>query len=195
MDKFIQIMKNRMTDHGFSVNANQLDLFCIYCHELKSWNEKINLTSITDDLEIIDKHFIDSILPLKCLSLDCGDKVTDVGTGAGFPGLPIKIMKQDIELLLVESIGKKASFLDHLVKKLALDNVNIINSRIELLAKTSDHREKYNIVTARCVAHLSVIAEYCLPVTRIGGCFIAYKGSDSDSEIKEAENSIHVLGG
>jgi 16S rRNA (guanine527-N7)-methyltransferase len=191
MDEFIHALKKR----GFSLDDHQLTQFDIYRQELKDWNTKINLTSLTDDLDIIDKHFIDSLLLVRYEQLRHGVRIADVGTGAGFPGLPIKIYRPDIYLLLLESVGKKTSFLKHIVTKLDLENVDVVNDRAEVAARSPEHREQYDLVIARCVASLPVLAEYCLPLVSVGGKFVAYKGHKAEAEVRDAEVAVKELGG
>ena len=184
-----------MRERGFPVDDHLLARFGIYWQELKDWNSRINLTSITDDLDIIDKHFIDSLLLVRGKPLEHGVKVADVGTGAGFPGLPIKIYQSDIQLSLLESIGKKARFLEHVIAELELENVNVVNDRAEVAARSPEHREQYDLVVASSVARLRILAEYCLPLLSMGGRFVAYKGHEAATEVQEAEVALEKLGG
>lgn len=195
MSEFIHLLENHMEEQGFLLDRYQLALFDIYRRELKEWNTRINLTSLTDDLDIIYKHFIDSLLIFRYEQIDRGSKVADVGTGAGFPGLPIKIYRQDIRLLLLESIGKKAGFLEHVITRLKLENVDVVNDRAEVIARLPEYREQYNLVVARCVAELPVLVEYCLPLVSVGGKFVAYKGHRAEEEVGAAEAALRALGG
>jgi 16S rRNA (guanine527-N7)-methyltransferase len=195
MGKFNHLLEKRMKERGFSVDDQQLAQFGIYCRELRNWSARINLTSLTDDLDVIDKHFIDSLLLLRYENLKCGLRVVDVGTGAGFPGLPIKIYRPDIQLSLVESIGKKARFLEYIVAELELENVDVINDRVEVVARSPEYREQYDLVIARCVARLPTLVEYCLPLVSVGGKFVAYKGNEAEVEVTESEAAIEKLGG
>lgn len=195
MSEFIHLLKERMAERGFPVDDHLLTQFGIYRRELKDWNSRSSLTAITDDLDIIDKHFIDSLLLVRCEPLEYGIKVADVGTGAGFPGLPIKIYQPDIRLSLLESIGKKANFLEHIIAELELENVDVINDRAEVVARSSEHREQYGLVVARSVARLRILAEYCLPLVSVGGSFVAYKGHEAATEVQEAEAALEKLGG
>jgi len=191
----MKFSKKRLEERKLSVDEEKLCLFEAYATELKDWNTRINLTAITDDLDIIDKHFIDSLLPLKFETFVQGITVADVGTGGGFPGIPLKICRPDIRLTLIESIGKKANFLKHIIDKLNLENAEVINDRAEIIGNNADHREKYDIVFARCVARLPTLCEYCIPLTKVGGKFIAYKGQEVETEVKEANSAIEKLGG
>jgi 16S rRNA (guanine527-N7)-methyltransferase len=195
MIEFTNLLKDRMEELGFASDDYQLALFDIYRRELKDWNTRINLTSLTDDLDIINKHFIDSLLIFRYGQFQHGSKVADVGTGAGFPGIPIKIYQQDIRLLLLESIGKKAWFLEHITTRLKLENVDVVNDRAEVIARSLEYREQYNLVVARCVAELPVLAEYCLPLVSVGGKFVAYKGHKAEEEVRDAEAALRALGG
>jgi 16S rRNA (guanine527-N7)-methyltransferase len=184
-----------MEEQGFLLDGYQLALFDIYRRELKDWNTRINLTSLTDDLDIIDKHFIDSLLIFRYWQIEQGSKVADVGAGAGFPGIPIKIYQQDTRLLLLESIGKKARFLEHIIARLKLENVDVANDRAEVIARSLKYREQYNLVVARCVAELPVLVEYCLSLVSVGGKFVAYKGHKAEEELRSAEAALRALGG
>ncbi|HGJ64232.1 TPA: 16S rRNA (guanine(527)-N(7))-methyltransferase RsmG, partial [bacterium] len=156
MNKFDDNFKKRLEERKLFISDEKLNLFEIYATELKDWNSKINLTAIIDDLDIIDKHFIDSLLPLKYEAFNQGIKVADVGTGGGFPGIPLKICHPDINLTLIESIGKKVNFLNHIIDKLNLENVDIINNRAEIIGHNPKYRENYDFVVARCVARLPI---------------------------------------
>ena len=184
-----------MAEQGLSVDDHQLAQFGIYRRELKDWNSKINLTSLTDDQDIIDKHFVDSLSLIRYQPLEHRVKMADVGTGAGFPGIPIKIYQPNIQLFLLESVGKKARFLRHIVNELRLEDVNVMDERAELAARVSEHRERYDFVVARGVARLSVLAEYCLPLLSVGGKFVAYKGREAEAEVEEAGTALEELGG
>ncbi len=192
---FIDVLKEGFEKRGFAVDYDKLIQFEIYAKELKDWNTRTNLTSITNDIDIIYKHFIDSLLVFRYCTIKDKAKVADIGTGAGLPGIAIKIHKPDISLLLLESIEKKARFLNHIVKKLRLNDVNIINDRAEVIAHNPIHRECYDIVLARCVARLPTLAEYCLPYVSVDGYFVAYKGQEAEIEINESQNALERLGG
>ena len=158
---------------------------------LTEYNEKYNLTAICDEKGIYIKHFYDSIYPEKYFPF--GAEVIEIGSGGGFPSVPLKIVRNDLNFTLVESRGKKCGFLEVVKENLALNNVNIINARAEELSAGA-HREKYDVSVARAVAKLNTLCEYCLPFVKVGGRFIAYKGN-AEEEIKESLNAIKVLGG
>lgn len=184
-------MNRLFEEYKISLNEEQLNLFEKYYRLLIEYNSYFNLTSITEREEVYKKHFVDSVIGVNKL---IGEKLIDVGSGAGFPALAIKIVKPELQVTLIESIGKKCEFLKTVVKKLNLSNVNVINGRAEDYAKNENFREKFDIVTARAVAKLNTIAEYCLPFVKVGGFFVSYKGNAKE-EIKEAENAFSILGG
>jgi len=173
------------------LTERQLNQFTIYRDELKRWNRKINLTAITNDEDIILKHFLDSLSVLRCFSVARYAKIVDVGTGAGFPGLPIKIFRPDVELLLVESVSKKAKFLRYILSALKLKGVGVENARAEELVA---HRTQFDIVLTRYVASLADSIPYCLPLLKPDGTFIAYKFKDVASEIKDVLPKLKRFG-
>jgi 16S rRNA (guanine527-N7)-methyltransferase len=194
MNQFYDLLKERI-GNGLPIDEDRLNQLCIYAQELKDWNTRINLTAIKEDSDIVDKHFIDSLLIFCFEEIIEGARIADVGSGGGFPGIPIKIYRPDIKLSLIESIAKKTRFLYHVVDTLKLDNVEVINERAEAIGQSKEHRETYDIVVARTVARLPILAEYCLPLVSVGGKFIAYKGQESEVEVEEAKNAIEKLGG
>lgn len=194
-DDFIRVLREHIENIGLSIDDDKLAQFDVFRRELKEWNRKINLTSLSDDLDIIDKHFIDSLLLLRYEAPAYGVRVVDVGTGAGFPGLPIKICRPDIRLLLLESIGKKARFLEHMVARLGLEDVTVVNERAEIAARMTEYREQFDLSVARAVAQLPTLSEYCLPLVSVGGMFVAYKGRSAKTEVKSAEPALKELGG
>jgi 16S rRNA (guanine527-N7)-methyltransferase len=179
---------------GLTLNQTQLDQFAAYADELRRWNERVNLTAITDVSGIVVRHFLDS---LRCAASWGAPprRMIDVGTGAGFPGLPLKILRPESQLTLVESVEKKAAFLRHLVELLELGNVEVVVARAEAVGRDPAHREQYDLATARAVAELRVLAEYCLPLCRVGGRFLAPKGGVVAQEVAAAQAAIATLGG
>lgn len=177
------------------VNENlekSLQLFETYYQELIEYNQKVNLTAITDKEEVFIKHFFDSCLAYQ--EIPVGAKVVDIGTGAGFPGLPLKIIRSDIDLHLVDSLNKRIVFLNELKTKLSLDYYTY-HSRAEDFCTNINNREKFDISVSRAVAKLNTLAEYCLPLVKLGGKLIAYKAGDIEEEIKNSLNAIKILGG
>lgn len=177
----------------FNININdfQIKQFEDYMHFLLKYNEKVNLTAITEPKDVIIKHFVDSLLILKLLNIT-NEKIIDIGTGAGFPGIPLKILKPKIDLTLLDSVNKKVVFLNELSAILNI-KIRAVHNRAEEFVKNS--RESFDIVTARAVAPLNILAEYCLPYVKQNGCFIALKGSKFEDELNSSVNAIKILGG
>ena len=173
----------------------QLNQFDIFYKTLIEWNQKINLTTITEPKDFAIKHIIDSISLWDEEKLSNIKTVIDIGTGAGFPGIPLKICRPHLQIYLIDSLNKRVSFLKTVVDKLQFDNVFCIHSRAEDLAHKTDFRENFDLVTSRAVARLNVLSEYCLPFVKLNGIFIALKGSDIKEEIEESFNAIKKLGG
>jgi len=176
---------------NISLTDNQIKMFFDYMNLLIEWNEKMNLTAITEPKEIIVKHFIDSLLIANYI--DDNSKIIDVGTGAGFPGIPLKIFKDDINLTLLDSLNKRTIFLNEVVNKLGLKNVEIVHGRAEDFAQDNKYREKYDYAVSRAVAPLNILLEYLVPYTKVSGKVIAMKGSNADEEVKNAENALKIL--
>ena len=159
------------------------------------WNNKINLTSILDEEEMYIKHFIDSYLIVKTGIKLSNKKILDIGTGAGFPGIPLALLFSKSEFTLLDSLNKRIKFLEIVLEQLEVSNVELVHGRAEDFAKYDEYRQRYDIVVSRAVAELSVLLEYALPFVKIGGCFIAYKGKNYQSEINNSENALDILGG
>lgn len=181
---------------NFSLTKAQLDAFECYRQELIAWNERVNLTGILDPEEIVVKHFLDSlsvhlVLPDRPSTLS----LIDVGSGAGFPGLPLKIALPGLRLTLLEATGKKTLFLQHIVETLKLTGVTIVTARAEEAGRRPEHRERYDVAVARAVAPLPVLAEYTLPLVKVGGRVILQKGQHPADEVKLAANALGILGG
>jgi 16S rRNA (guanine527-N7)-methyltransferase len=179
---------------GIPLSAAQVGQFATYAAELQAWNQRCNLTSITETRAIYIRHFLDSLC---CVAWwgDAPHSLVDIGTGAGFPGLALKIAFPALRLTLVESVGKKVAFLQHMVDRLALENVTLLNERAELLGHMAEHREQYDVATARAVAELRVLAEYCLPLVRCGGRVLAPKGPAAAMEAADSRRVLATLGG
>lgn len=174
-------------------NDKQIEQFYNYMNLLLEWNEKINLTSIVEPKEVVLKHFIDSLTINKYIEENA--TLVDVGTGAGFPGIPIKIYRPDVKVTLVDSLNKRINFLNEVINKLELTNIETVHSRVEEFGKNKKYREKFNIVTARAVANLSVLSEYLIPLNKIGGKCICMKGSEIEEECTNSKKAINILGG
>ncbi|MBR2384002.1 MAG: 16S rRNA (guanine(527)-N(7))-methyltransferase RsmG [Clostridia bacterium] len=185
-------MKDLFFKNGISITDEQLEKFENYRKILLFYNGKFNITTITEKQDVYVKHFLDSVL-CKDLFVD-NSKVIEIGSGGGFPSIPLKIVRDDLNLTLVESTGKKCIFLKEVIKELNLNNVEVLNGRAEDFGKDKKYREKFDHVTARAVARLNTLCEYCMPFIKVGGSFIALKGN-AEEEIKEAQNAVNVLGG
>lgn len=184
--------KNLAEIINIELTNEQIDKFFNYKNLLQEWNEKMNLTAIVDDEEIILKHFIDSLTIEKYISKD--SSIIDVGTGAGFPGIPLKIVRDDIELTLLDSLNKRITFLNEVISINNLQKVRCIHGRAEDVSRETSMREKFDYATARAVANLSTLSELCLPFVKVGGKFICMKGNNIE-EVEEAQKAIEVLGG
>ncbi|EFJ68827.1 16S rRNA methyltransferase GidB [Lactobacillus paragasseri JV-V03] len=192
-----EIFAEELANYGFKLSSKQKEQFATYYNKLIEFNKKVNLTRITDKNEVYLKHFFDSITPLLEFSdLFKGEKsLCDVGAGAGFPSLPIKILCPDLSITIVDSLGKRLKFLDELVSDLSLDKVTLVHSRAEDAGQNKNLREKFDLVTGRAVARMSVLSEYCLPLAKVDGYLVALKGSKAQDELADAKNAIEVLGG
>ena len=191
---FNENLKEVFAGEGFSLNERDIERFKEYCVFLKEYNEKVNLTAITDESEIAVKHFLDSAMVLKLMEIKENASVIDVGTGAGFPSVPVKILREDINLTLLDSLNKRLKFLSELLERLDL-SANPVHGRAEEKGFKEPLRESFDIAFSRAVASLSSLAEYCLPFVKVGGVMAALKGPKADEEIKNAEKAIKVLGG
>lgn len=192
---FYDIMKKASDDVNMEFNEAKYDKFIKYMRLVQEWNEKINLTAITEDDEFIKKHFIDCIKAFKSEEIKNANTLIDVGTGAGFPGVPIAIMRDDLEVTLLDSLNKRINFLNEVIKSLDLKDIKTIHSRAEDAAHMKEYREKYDVSISRAVAQLNVLVEYLLPFVKVGGRCICMKGSNAEEEIKNAKNAIKELGG
>lgn len=179
---------------GLSLTPQQLEQFDCYARLLVEWNQKMNLTAITSPEEIAVLHFADSLTLLKAIDLTGNKRILDIGTGAGFPAIPLKIAQPDLQFTLMDSLNKRLTFIGEVLKTLG-HSATVLHSRAEEGAAKPELREQFDVVTARAVASLQVLAEYCLPYVRVGGCFAAMKGPSCEEELKGAANAIHLLGG
>lgn len=184
-----------LEEKGISLSEMQMQQFHLYFQELIEWNSKMNLTAIVNEEEVYLKHFYDSISAAFFQDFSKPLNIVDVGAGAGFPSIPIKICFPDLKITIVDSLNKRISFLQHLVDSLNLSNVSLFHDRAETFAKRKEHREKYDLVIARAVARMPVLAELCLPLAKVGGVFLAMKGPEVVNEIKDAKKAIATLGG
>lgn len=177
-------------------NSQELiEKFRIYMEGVLEWNEKVNLTTITDPDEFAIKHFVDSIICANYPEYINAAKIIDVGTGAGFPGIPLSIISPEKEFILMDSLNKRLKIIDELCQRADIKNVVTLHARAEELAKNKVHRERYDLCVSRAVANMAVLAEYCLPFIKVGGFLMAYKGPEAENEVREAEHALSLLGG
>ena len=195
----LDTLARRATEFGAPLDAGQLEAFEQYRAELLAWNRRVNLTAVTDPDEVELRHFVDSLSCLLALAdLLAGGvpaRVIDVGSGAGFPGIPLKLARPEIELTLLDSVGKKTAFLGRLIERLGLEGVTIVTGRAEELGRQSDHRERYDVALARALAQLPVVLELCLPFVRVGGRLVAHRRGDLVGQQQEAAPAARELGG
>lgn len=189
---FSEELKRKAKQIDIFLEEKQIEKFYQYMNLLLEWNEKMNLTAITDPKEIILKHFIDSLTMAN--KVKEGETLIDVGTGAGFPGIPLAIVKQEVKITLLDSLNKRVHFLQEVIQVLQLNNIRAVHARVEEFAKNKKEREQYEIATSRAVAPLNVLSEYLLPLVKIGGKCVCMKGSNIE-EIKQAEKAVTLLGG
>ena len=197
-DTFVCQMREEMEDLGVSLSPRQMEQFFSYYEMLVEKNKVMNLTAITDESQVVTKHFVDSVSLVKVLDQDMfSDKISliDVGTGAGFPGIPLKIVFPNIRLTLLDSLNKRIRFLDEVCETLEFSDVSCIHGRAEDEAKDKEHRESYDICVSRAVANLASLSEYCLPFIREGGYFVSYKSGDIEEELEKSRRAVTVLGG
>ena len=192
-EEFKQKLQEESNKIQIKIEEKESRTFYDFMKILLVENEKVNLTAITEENEIILKHFIDSLTINKYLIN--ANKILDLGTGAGFPGIPLKIVNKDKEFVLVDSLNKRIEFLNKVKEKCELENLELIHSRAEDLAKNINYREKFDVVASRAVANLRTLAEYLLPFVKKEGICICMKGPNVDNELEEAKNSINILGG
>lgn len=182
-----------MEELEIKLSTEQAEMFFKYMNLLLEWNEKINLTAITDEEEVIVKHFVDSITISKYIPT--GTSLIDVGTGAGFPGIPLGIIRNDLEIVLLDSLQKRINFLEVVIRELGLENIKTVHARAEEFGNNNKYREKFDVATSRAVANLSTLSEYLLPLVKEGGVVICMKGCAIEEEMNNSKKAINVLGG
>ncbi len=193
MEDFKNYFEALLNKINITLNDKQYNDFYLYMNELIEWNKNINLTAITEVNEVIQKHFIDSLTILKFTNDN--NKIIDVGTGAGFPGIPLKIVNSTLDVTLLDSLNKRILFLNNIIEELGLKNIKTIHSRVEDTANDTQYREKYDIATSRAVAQLNVLLEYLLPLVKVGGKCICMKGGNIEEEINSSKKALNILGG
>ncbi|HHV38372.1 MAG TPA: 16S rRNA (guanine(527)-N(7))-methyltransferase RsmG [Tepidimicrobium sp.] len=180
---------------GINLNERSISRFKLFKRLLLEWNEKMNITSITDNEEVDIKHLIDSITLLSTELFNSGERVIDIGTGGGFPGIPLKIVKENLDMMLLDSLNKRIRFLNEVINRLEFKDIVAIHGRAEELGRREEYRENYDVVVSRAVATLNTLSEYCLPFVKVGGHFVSMKGPNVEEELAEAERAIRILGG
>lgn len=195
MDAVMELFRSRLAERGIPLSDRQLEQFQRYYELLVEWNEKINLTGITERAAVFEKHFYDSVTLAFYADLSSASNLADIGSGAGFPSLPLKICFPQLNVTIVDSLNKRITFLKHVCTELGLESVECVHGRAEDIGRLSKHRDGYDIVTARAVARLAGLSELCLPFVRKGGLFAAMKGAQPQEELDEARYAIRELRG
>lgn len=187
--------RNSMNSIGIELTDSQLNAFETYYDMLIDRNKVMNLTAITEFDEVMDKHFLDSVYLFRSIEVKADYKLIDIGTGAGFPGIPLKIVFPELKITLLDSLNKRVGFLNDVIDELNLNDIEAIHGRAEDIARDKAYRASYDIAVSRAVANLSTLSEYCLPFVKIGGKFVSYKSGDCADEVDNAKAAIHLLGG
>lgn len=189
------VFKKNLHELNIDLSDNQVNQFLTYYEMLIDKNKVMNLTAITDFDEVVEKHFIDSLALIKIINLDQQLSILDLGTGAGFPGIPLKIAFPKLKVILADSLNKRLVFLDEVISSLDLKNISTVHGRAEDLARMNLYRENFDLCVSRAVANLSTLSEYCIPFVKVGGQFISYKSGECNKEVDNARHAISLLGG
>lgn len=190
-----QIFEEKLKEIGIVLTDNQKKQFIRFYELLVEWNKVMNLTGITEYEEVNEKHFVDSVSLVKAIDMNKVETVIDVGTGAGFPGIPLKIVFPHLKMVLLDSLNKRIQFLNTVIDELGLSDIQTIHGRAEDFAKKPEYRETFDLCVSRAVANLATLSEYCLPYVQNEGYFIPYKSGEIDQEVEQAKKAIHLLGG
>lgn len=191
----MNIFESKLNELGITLTEKQKQQFNQYYELLIEWNKVMNLTGITDYDEVNEKHFVDSVSIVKAIDINKIESVIDIGTGAGFPGIPLKIVFPHLKIVLLDSLNKRINFLNTVISKLELTDIITIHGRAEDYAKQKEYREKFDLCVSRAVANLSTLSEYCIPYVKVGGMFIPYKSGEIDEEVQKSEKATRILGG
>lgn len=189
------LFKTKLESLGIQLTEMQYNQFDEYYKLLIEWNKVMNLTGITDYHEVNEKHFVDSLSIIQAIDLNQVENMIDIGTGAGFPGIPLKIAFPHLNIVLLDSLNKRINFLNEVIEKLELQGIETIHGRAEDFAKRKEYREQFSVCVSRAVANLATLSEYCLPYVKTGGKFISYKSGEIDEEVINSEKAISILGG
>ena len=197
MKKDFSQLKKDLNEFGIELTAEMEEQFLLYYNMLIEWNSFMNLTAITEMDEVIMKHFVDSVSLIQAVPdlAKKGYSLIDIGTGAGFPGIPLKIVFPDLKITLLDSLNKRIKFLNQVILDLSLNNISALHGRAEDLAQQKEYREHYDFCVSRAVANLATLSEYCIPFVKRNGYFVSYKSGSSDEEIQQAEKAVNILGG
>lgn len=190
-----QLFEKKLSELDITLNERQKEQFDRFYELLTEWNKVMNLTGITEYEEVNEKHFVDSLAVVKAVDMSRIQSVIDIGTGAGFPGIPLKIAFPHLHITLLDSLNKRIKFLNTVIEELGLNDIHTIHGRAEDFAKQAAYREQYDLCVSRAVANLPTLLEYCIPYIRVGGIYISYKSGEIDEELKQSQKAIRILGG